>query len=96
MQDVYQKRTLNLYMTAEERTMLGDKCTNEQLNRAIGYLTQWGLGSVKYGHVDIYVRDVKQPELLACYRSQEGSQAGVNFVIGAVWDNNTEAFGFHS
>lgn len=57
---------------------------------AIGYLASWGIGD--YDRVKIFFRD--EDEILACYYAGDADRPG--FVLGAIWNDGAENFGFHS
>ena len=88
-------RHIRLFIDAEEQLKLHETIGQRQeLDRALGYFAQWGLGSQRYQFLRIYTRDYRTAELLAVYSDSEDGQA--TFVIGAVWDDAQQRYSFHS
>ena len=89
-------RVVNFQFEQEEFTKLAQNLyvlgsRDKALEEAIGYLSIWGLN---YSIVHIYIRDIKDGELLAVYTTPELENAG--FVMGAVFDKTTKKYSFHS
>ena len=67
----------------------------DKLQAAVGYLSMWGLG---YPRVRI-VFVAKQDELIASYWAEHpvpGKGTRPDYVIGAIWHEDTQHFSFHS
>ena len=87
-------RTMKLHFAdADTLTSIAEITGNKELFQAIGYLSQWGMGSDRYAYCEIFggVYDGK-PELIANYRAEE--RGLIAYQIGAVW--HEDHFGFHS
>lgn len=61
---------------------------NREYRAAIGYLSTWNLS---YEKVTIYARD--ELDMVAVYRSNVTDK---QYVIGAVWNQETKRYSFHS
>ena len=103
-----ESRTIKLWMNSVEKSQLQESQQTKRqqavaggarryfpdencvdLHAAIGYLSTWNM---IYGHVDIYTKDTKDPELLAVYRNEIDGPVG--YVICAVMVNGE--YTFHS
>ena len=87
-------RTMKLHFAdADTLTSIAEITGNKELFQAIGYLSQWGMGSATYAYCEIFggVYD-GNPELIATYRTEE--RGVITYQIGAVWHG--DHFGFHS
>lgn len=58
---------------------------------AVGYLSTWGLSG--YDEVELY-SSMRDLEITAIYRSSTDDQK--RYVIGAIYNNSTQTFSFHS
>ena len=91
-------RQVNLNFEQEDfealaRVLYALGCEDNALEKAIGYLSTWGLN---YPFVDIYI-NVKDTEFTACYRKRAFEQGdSPAYVIGAVFNKQSKKFGFHS
>jgi hypothetical protein len=99
-------RTIRFGLDADTLTTIAEITGNAELFRAIGYFTQWAVGSDKYAYAEIIggVYD-GNPEIIATYRAEE--RGPITYQIGAVWHKGTAIdgttglpvagyFGFHS
>jgi hypothetical protein len=99
-------RTLNLHFADDTLTRIAEITGNKELFQAIGYLSQWGMGSANYAVCEIIggVYD-GTPELIATYRAEE--RGPITYQIGAIWHEGKAIdgatgepvsghFGFHS
>lgn len=95
-------RTINLHFTQEQLEAIANYlyvkgCEKHSLDNAIGYLSLWGLN---YPVVDIYLRGPLDGEFMACYRTATLVEGADNvkpaYVIGAIFDQHTKKYGFHS
>ena len=83
------KRTVNI--DAEDMTALGGVTSHEAVATALYYFTWWG--SEGYPTVDIHV-SVKELEIVATFRRADPDAQP--YVIGGVWNKDTQSFSFHS
>lgn len=76
----------------DEMVKLIEIVGRDNLYDALGHLVSWNRED--YQSVVIHFRDFTrdQPELIAVYGGAEGRR----YVIGAVYNTNSKAFGFHS
>ena len=89
-------RHIRVFIDAEEQLRLHETIGQRQeLDRALGYFAQWGLGSMRYKYLRIYSTDRRTAELLAVYNDSEDA-ASNTFVIGAVWDDAQQRYSFNS
>ncbi len=100
-------RTSKLHFAAADTlTNIAEITGNKELFQAIGYLSQWGMGSDRYAFCEIFggLYD-GNPELIATYRAEE--RGTITYQIGAIWhaakggDDGSASgeaghFGFHS
>lgn len=67
----------------------------EKLQRAIGYLSDWGRLSERYAHVDIALFATEHDfELTATYRPEPGGE--IAFLMAGIWHKERKVFTFHS
>jgi hypothetical protein len=60
---------------------------------ALGRLSWWGMESSDFAFVNIYM-DVQNGMLTATYRRDDNDAP--RFTLGAVWDEASQSFSFHS
>lgn len=93
-------KTINIPDAGEGRVVhhFGDSVTQASIRehvgqlefyRAVGYLSTWNM---TFPEVKLYY-DAKQCEITASYYTATGE---LGYCIGAVWNETTKQFGFHS
>ena len=81
-------RTIRLSIDQETLAALEAKVGRKNLYTAIGYLSTWGMNYPEA----VIVMDGKK-DLLGYYKDEVGE---TKYTIGAVWNDDTDAYGFHS
>lgn len=69
--------------------MMMEAVTPLEFYRAVGYLSTWNMS---YPHVKLYY-NVRELEITASYYDEVGE---LRYCIGAVFNSDSKAFGFHS
>ena len=83
-------RTIQLLLTQEDMTQIAESIgTLDKLWYAIGYLSTWSVDA--YPTVRIY--EDGKTDIAAIYLTEQGE---LGYVIGAVWNDTTKTYGFHS
>lgn len=91
------ERTIKITCIHPERLADFRVGRDDKLQAAIGYLSQWAIGSPEYQHVQIQInlrQDVIDMELIASYHPAPDQRAG--YVIGGIWHEDSHNFSFHS
>ncbi len=87
------ERTIELSIDADKHVEMAEIAGNNELLKAIGYLSQWNM-NLKKVRIIGGVYDGK-PELIATYwRYDHNEPQPIAYQIGAVWHG--DHFGFHS
>ena len=84
-------RTIHYNFNAVDLATLKDHCGTDALFDALGYLTQWNF---TFSHVYISIRG--DDELVACYYTSKDTRERPGYVIGAIFNEDTKKFSFHS
>ena len=82
-------RNISLNANAVDMTTVRATVGQEQLYRAIGYLSTWNMTYDTCG-ISVYPEDA---QIVACYTR---SNSADRYVIVAVWDATAQTYSFHS
>jgi hypothetical protein len=94
-------RTITLQVDVTDEEKIFETVPRAEYERALGYLTAWAKDA--YPHVTIYSPFPKGGELVAMYfrediptpeRIRKGQPP--DYVIGAIWHEDSGHYGFHS
>lgn len=88
-------RAIDIRAVYEERFAQHNEAHPAEVNRALAYLTTWGL--LGYQYVDIFVD--REGDMTACYyRNKKAADDGERpgFVMGGVFSQHDKTYSFHS
>ena len=83
-----EQRTVTIHINAVQQQTMQHNTNHDEWFRAIGRLSVWNM---TYPTVNIYPDD--KTDMVAVYLTEQGERG---YVIGAVWNDTTNTYGFHS
>ena len=88
--DMAEQREVTIHMDAVEQATVKEAVGAANFYEALGYLSAW---NVTYPKVHIHRNYAESGALLAVYCDESGER---KYVIGAEYDAERDAYGFHS
>lgn len=85
-------RNVNMNFADDSLEAMQNLCTPQEVDKAIAYLSTWAMTSYPFVTISIH----GDSELVGVYRRDNTILGRPDYVIGAVFNEDSAKFGFHS